>query len=246
MSNLKIYIYSHKDFVPPVQDSCYEILSETPITKTSLKQHDVTTGDNIQRFGAAYGELKGLYWLYKNIKDLPDYIGFVHYRRYFSFMDNIPTSEELFGDSDIIIPISYKSHVSLVKQYAIGHNVNDLLDCCKIACKQNGTVCFTETLGQTLNQNNIYFCNAFIMKKEDFMEYCKWLFEILFDFDNLRGFTDYNDVVKYVNGNQQFYKKPMYELSYQYRLHGFIGERLFNIWLHYKFDKKKEYEFREI
>ena len=155
MSNLKIYIYSHKDFVPPVQDSCYEILSETPITNTSLKQHDVTAGDNIQRFGAAYGELKGLYWLYKNLKDLPDYIGFVHYRRYFSFMDNILTAEELFGDSDIIIPIPYKSHVSLVKQYAIGHNVNDLLDCCKIACKQNGTVGFAETVGQTLNQNKI-------------------------------------------------------------------------------------------
>ena len=246
MTDLKIYIYSHTDFTPPVTSDRYEILSEVPITHTKLKQHDVTTGDNIQKLGPAYGELKGLYWVWKNIQDLPDYIGFVHYSRYFSFLDDIPEIEELFGDAEIIAPTKYKSNVSLVKQYAIGHNVSDLIECCIISCKSNNEIKYMQSVTKTLNSHNIYFCNAFIMKKQDFIEYCEWLFNILFTFDKRHNIYCYDDVIRYVNDHEDLYRKPMYDLKYQYRLNGFIGERLFNVWINYKHKKIKDYEFRKI
>ena len=45
------------------------------------------SGDNISELNAEYGEMTGLYWAWKNYEKLgnPDYIGFMHYRRIFSF-----------------------------------------------------------------------------------------------------------------------------------------------------------------
>ena len=43
------------------------------------------TGDNISEKNSSYCELTGLYWAWKNLT--ADYIGLVHYRRYFGKRD---------------------------------------------------------------------------------------------------------------------------------------------------------------
>lgn len=58
-----------------------------------------------------------------------------------------------------------------------------------------------------------YFCNMFIMKREIFHEYSKWLFDILFEHEKRRDYTNYD-----ITG---------------YRVSGYLGERLFGIWYTY-------------
>lgn len=56
-----------------------------------MKKHLVgdDTGDNISAKNRFYNEMTGIYWAWKNQDQLgnPDYIGFMHYRRFFIFDD---------------------------------------------------------------------------------------------------------------------------------------------------------------
>ncbi len=79
--NLKIYIATHKKFDVP--KSKYHIpLHVGREGKEDLGYLGDNTGDNISLKNANYCELTGLYWMWKNVKDV-DYIGLCHYRRYF-------------------------------------------------------------------------------------------------------------------------------------------------------------------
>ena len=53
----------------------------------------------------AYGEMSKLYYiynLYKTGKMSSKYIGLNHYRRYFSFLDDIPDMDNIFKEYDLI------------------------------------------------------------------------------------------------------------------------------------------------
>ena len=54
------------------------------ISNTDLGVQGDNTGDNISEKNQSYCELTGIYWAWKNLKNV-DYIGLCHYRRYFDF-----------------------------------------------------------------------------------------------------------------------------------------------------------------
>ena len=54
----------------------------------------------------------------------------------------------------------------------------------------------------------------YIMKKALYLEYCEWIFDILFAIEPLSAYKNYD--------------------SYQARVFGFLSERLFNVWIAYK------------
>ncbi len=79
--NLKIFIATHKKFDVP--KSKYHVpLHVGREGKEDLGYLGDNTGDNISLKNPNYCELTGLYWIWKNVKDV-DYIGLCHYRRYF-------------------------------------------------------------------------------------------------------------------------------------------------------------------
>ena len=69
-----------------------------------------------------------------------------------------------------------------------------------------------------LRQNGISHYNMFVMKYDDYDDYCKWLFDILFELEKRINIDNYNAV--------------------QSRIWGYMAERLFNVWL-YKNKKNK-------
>ena len=75
-----------------------------------------------------------------------------------------------------------------------------------------------------MNGTKLHLFNMFVMKREDFDRYMKWLFDILFELEKRIDISNYD--------------------SYQKRVFGFLSERLWNIWLDQ--EKLSTYELKVI
>ena len=110
------------------------------------------------------------------------YIGLNHYRRYFPFLDNIPDLDEIFKNYDLMVGCLVKiPGDSLRNGYCKGHickNFDEILDIIKDIRPE-----YYKDAVDVANNNIFYGNNIFIMKKKDFLNYCKFMFDILFEFD---------------------------------------------------------------
>lgn len=79
--DIKIIIATHKKYWLP-KDSIYLPLQVGAEGKKDLGYVKDNIGDNISAKNANFCELTGLYWAWKNLD--ADYVGLVHYRRYFT------------------------------------------------------------------------------------------------------------------------------------------------------------------
>ena len=106
----KIYTMTHKKFLEP-QDSIYVPLHVGRAEAEDLGYQGDDEGDSISGWNKYYGELTGVYWVWKNEKEA-DIIGICHYRRYFMNKQrqllNEREYEEILKDYDI--NVSNKSY----------------------------------------------------------------------------------------------------------------------------------------
>ena len=164
------------------------------------------------------------------------YVGINHYRRYFVFLDNIPDMDILFKNYDLVLKDKYVFYYgkTLKENYCITHickNFELMIDIIKELRPE-----YYQAALDASNMEYIYPANVFIMKKEDFINYGDFMFQILFEFDKRNNFTSDKDVEKFVN--QNYNKSDVYS---QTRLQGYLAERLSNIFYmkNFKFDKIK-------
>lgn len=144
------------------------------------------TGDNISELNRHFNEMTGIYWAWKNYDKLgnPDYIGFCHYRRYFSF----------YKDSFILESIKKHEIISGKFWSPKGGLYGYFNECPKEWPFEKSF--YSETMKII---NELYpeqyklideimhkeicggFRNMFIMKKDCFFHYCNWIFPILME-----------------------------------------------------------------
>ena len=186
-----------------------------------------------------------MYWAWKNLD--ADYYGLFHYRRVFDFTSNTffaklksaftPQSRTIakyhldsasitsyLQDSsiDIIIPkaLSLRPDINAYENFACGgHNIKDLDKA--IAYIKETYPFMTDSITQTLFTNGAKICywNMAIWRKEVFFAYCEWIFDVLFALQEQIDYTSYN--------------------AHEARVFGFLGEWLFNVWLHYQLKMRK-------
>lgn len=221
--DIKILVATHKKYWMP-EDDVYIPIQVGREGKESLGYLEDNTGDNISAKNANYCELTGLYWAWKNINC--QYIGLCHYRRYFANKaksSNLADKkaaifhrqdyEALLQKYDVILPKKRNYYIETVRsQYEHAHNKRDLDETEKIIQElyPEYSGCFTKVM----NRTKLHILNMFVMKKELFDEYCKWLFTILFELEKRIDISSYN--------------------QYEARVFGFLSERLFNVWLERK------------
>lgn len=228
--DIKILVATHKAYWMP-KDDVYMPLHVGREGKPNLGFIGDNTGENISLKNANYCELTGLYWAWKNLQC--DYIGLCHYRRYFcaakhgsDFVSKTKAVfqradyEKLLSQYDVILPKKRNYYIETVRsQYEHAHNKRDLDEVEEILCEQYPED--VSSFKSVMSRRKLHILNMFVMNKGLFDEYCQWLFEILFELEKTIDISQYNE--------------------YQARVYGFLGERLFNVWL-----EKKQLKIKEV
>ena len=218
--DIKILVATHKKYWIP-EDSVYLPVHVGREGKADLGYQGDNTGNNISIKNANYCELTGLYWAWKNLNC--EYIGLCHYRRYFAHAagdNNIEKKklailqkedyEKLLKQYDVILPKPRNYFIETVRsQYEHAHNKRDLDEAERIVAELYPE--HSEVFAKVMNRRKLHIYNMFVMKKDAFDAYCKWLFDILFELEKMIDIKDYN--------------------QYEARVFGFLSERLFNVWL---------------
>lgn len=166
------------------------------------------TGENISSKGRVFNETTVMYWAWKNYEALgsPTHIGFMHYRRHFIFSDickfekvykNVSVEFESI-DGEYLNSIGYSKEriINLCKSYDmitvkpindgmsvyehyIKHHFDESVDVALEIIKSKYSKIYEHAKDYFRGSDN-YCCCMFIMKKELFFDFCKFLFEVSF------------------------------------------------------------------
>ena len=182
-------------------------------------------------------------WIWKNyLKDYPqvDYVGFCHYRRFFDFKEKKkfsafkPEESIIFREKiwkkntekkindyiegyDVIVPAPIEFEENILDQYLVAHPKEVIDKFIEIIKKDYPWL--VDIMNDFLSGNKMYPCLNYVMKKELFEDWCKFIFDILFKIEKEIDFSSYTtyDTV---------------------RAPAFAAERFFNVWLMYMIKNK--------
>ncbi len=207
-----VFVMTHKLYQEQ-EDPVYHTLQVGRATgDQSLPYNGDDTGENISDQNGLFGELTGLYWIWKNCRDY-DHIGICHYRRFFlnstgGIMGGAEY-EEILSEHDVILPTPNISKRANGEVYAICHNEKDLM-AVKSAVERL-TPEYAGAFQEMLDAKRSYYANLIVMPHTEFDEYCAFLFRILFEAGKEIDVSTYD--------------------NYHKRVYGFLSELLLNAWV---------------
>lgn len=232
MKDIKIIVAAHKKYQMP-EDKIYIPMQVGAEGKEKIKEYiQDNTESNISSKNPNFCELTGLYWAWKNLD--ADYIGLVHYRRYFTIKNKLPkTEEEKFKtvlnqketeeklqNVNVILPKKRKYYIeNLYSHYAHTMYVEPLDETRKIIEEKYPE--YLEEFDKLHKRTSAHMFNMFVMKTEILDEYCNWLFDILFELEKR------TDASKYDGFHARFY--------------GRISELLLDVWIN-----KNQIKYEEV
>lgn len=221
MQDVRIYICCHKDYNDVgINNPCYTLITNKAIkNKTKLKM--IRTDGKLD--DRMWSELASIYHIWKGGGLQADWIGLSHYRRYFSFMNDIPELEKP------IIAKSLTSGFNNYMQYDICHCSKDLVFVTRIIKKMKPD--YLPAFIHMLDSHRYFPYNMFILPKKLFNEYCTFMFDVLFALEKLLKIDGkYENMLKHIGDYRECYieksMSPNDTYEYQARLFGFIAERL--------------------
>lgn len=212
-------VAAHKKYWMP-EDSVYVPVHVGAEGKQSIGYTPDNTGDNISAKNPFYCELTAIYWGWKNIK--ADYVGLVHYRRYFTKKErtNVSNRKEevlsyedwkaLFERVPVVVPGKRKYYIeSNESHYRHAHH-EEALDLMKKIIADDYPD-YVPAMNIVLKRSWAHMFNMFVMRKDLYDAYCTWMFDILFKIESKIDLTGYT--------------------TYESRVYGFVSELMLDIWL---------------
>lgn len=149
------------------------------------------TGDNISILNPAYAENTGLYWVNKNRQEGLKYVGCCQYRRRLKLPQNTDF-DAMFNDYNAVgCCLSTKelnpAFKTVREQMCFWHGAQHLDLISNIIYNKHNW--FYDAWITALEQDVLFASTCFVMKAEDFDNYCSLLFSVLNDFMEYYGGT---------------------------------------------------------
>ena len=217
--DIKILVAAHKKYWMP-EDPVYLPLHVGAEGKEDLGYTKDNTGDNISLKNPHYCELTGLYWAWKNLK--ADYIGLVHYRRYFTRKEvrNIEKKKEqilnaaewqnLLDQHTVIVADKRKYYIESNRSHYNHAHPSSGLDVTEEIIREKYPE-YSEAFTTVMNRTWAHMFNMFVMRRDLFDAYCQWMFSILEELEQRLDISAFD--------------------AYNSRVFGFVSERLLDVWL---------------
>ena len=212
-------VATHKKYWMP-EDKVYLPLHVGAEGKADLGYIKDNTGDNISAKNPNYCELTGLYWAWNNLQ--ADYIGLVHYRRYFTRKEVYSISlkkkqilcteewESLLSNYSVVVADKRKYYIETNRSHYNHAHPSIGLDETETIIKEKYPD-YSEAFATVMNRTWAHMFNMFVMRQDLFLQYCQWLFNILFELEKRLDLSEFD--------------------AYNSRVFGFVSERLLDVWL---------------
>lgn len=212
--SVTIFTMTHKKFKEP-EDRIYVPLHVGRAGGEDFGYVGDDTGDNISDQNCYYGELTGVYWVWKNVRT-EDYVGICHYRRYFCTEEGRIFTEKdylsILGGYDIITSRKLRLNYSYFDGYASDYNILDLVITGEVIRQLYPE--YYDTFERLVHEKGTYFGNMMVTSKALYDEYAQWLFSIFHEAEKRINASGYDD--------------------YHKRVFGFISEFLLLVWVEVK------------
>ena len=168
------------------------------------------TGDSISSDNSYWGELTGLYWIWKNVSfEEDDIFGFCHYNKCLepsgiekAFHEHADSPFWIVREPEAIVPHDYLEDIQILR---------DVLKIEDISYLEAWDALYDETGASVGGKKNCYCMQMFYTDKQSFLDYCDFLFRVLFQVREQIGDCD----------------RPAYHKRYC----AFLGERLLSVYL---------------
>lgn len=207
---IKIFTMTHKKFQEP-EDKIYVPLHVGRASAGDLGYQGDDTGDSISRWNNFYGELTGVYWVWKNEQEA-DVVGICHYRRFFlngqRRLMNQREYEEILKDYDIIVSNEVQADTNYLDYFGEAHNARDLLTVGEVMAEKYPE--YAPYFQSAMEGNTYYYGNLMVTSRQLFASYAEWLFDILFEVEKRIDVETYD--------------------LYNQRVFGFLSEQMVKIW----------------
>jgi len=219
VSNIKILVAAHKPYWMP-SDDVYMPLHVGKEGKADIGYIGDNTGDHISHKNANYCELTGLYWAWKNLE--ADYIGLVHYRRYFTKKEvrNIEAKkeqillrsdwEQILANYPVVVADKRKYYIESNRSHYNHAHHSDGLDLAEQIIQERYPE-YSAAFDLVCKRTWAHMFNMFVMRRDMYDAYCEWLFDILGEIENRVDISNYD--------------------TYEARIFGFVSEILLDVWL---------------
>lgn len=223
MDEIKVIVAAHKKYQMP-KDPMYLPVQVGAEEKEKIGYQPDNEGENISSKNPYFCELTGLYWAWKNLD--ANYIGLSHYRRHFSVQKHIQKNKEkkfecvlkeneirqILEYTDVVLPKKRKYYIENLYDHYKHTMYIEPLDITGQIIKEKYPEYMNE-FNKLHTRTSAHMFNMFIMKKEILDEYCKWLFDILFELENR------------MKEQEKEYDK------FHSRFYGRISELLLDVWI---------------
>lgn len=217
---IPLQLGSAKDFLPLSEKEGYNIMPSNPF----------------------FGEVTGLYWIWRNQADSAQYIGQTTYRRKFMIYDDFSIPDVFECGYDVILPDCIyikETNREMYNKYH-GEETLKIMEECILELYPD----YKESMENVLNRKSVYNSNGFIMRAIDYDMYCRFLFSIIEKILAKMNIKTSDDMLDYVTKCFKEKKFPLWGedelegcIAYEKRFIGFLSERIFNIYVEHNFKR---------